>query len=136
MRYRKNHRPLLRLRGIVTGGLALCLAGLMAAQCRSNLPPPPSTPSLPATPSGPVLQIGLLSPESGELNTFGRVMRNGVGLAFDEWNANKSASDYRVVWQNYDTGCTFEAAQQAVEQAVADGLKFLIGPLCSEAAIG
>lgn len=116
-----------RLRG---GGLlaALALLGL-AGQCYSSIPP------LPATPDGRVLRVALLTPASGELDTVGRMLRNGIVLAFDEWNRRGGVLDHRLVWTLYDTDCTFETARQATQQVIDDGLQIIIGPLCSEAAI-
>jgi branched-chain amino acid transport system substrate-binding protein len=116
-----------RLRGIWLLA-ALALLGL-AGQCYSSIPP------LPATPAGPVHRIALLGPTSGELDTFGRMMRNGIVLAFDEWNQRGGVLDHRLEWTLYDTDCTFETARQAAQQAIDDGLQVIIGPLCSEAAI-
>jgi branched-chain amino acid transport system substrate-binding protein len=41
----------------------------------------------------------------------------------------------RIEWTIYDSDCTFETAQRAAQRAVFDGFQFMIGPLCSEAAI-
>lgn len=92
-------------------------------------------PPLPLPPTGPSLRVALLSPSSGELATFGRVLRNGSILAFDEWNSRGGVLDRRIEWTVYDADCAFDQAQQVTRQAVADGFQFIIGPLCSEAAI-
>ncbi len=92
-------------------------------------------PPLPLPPTGPSLRVALLSPASGELATFGRVLRNGSILAFDEWNSRGGVVGRRVEWSVYDADCTFDAARQVTQQVVADGFQFIIGPLCSEAAI-
>ncbi|MBN1218982.1 MAG: ABC transporter substrate-binding protein [Anaerolineae bacterium] len=103
---------------------------LLATQCH-----PPPAPPLPTTPTGPAINIALLSPSAGELATFGRLLRNGVIMAFDEWNEQGGVLGRRLEWTNYDTNCNFEAARQATQQAVDEGHQFIIGPLCSEAAI-
>lgn len=82
------------------------------------------------------IQIGLLSPNRGELLTFGRWLRNGSLMAFDEWNEGGGLMNQRITGHIYDTQCDFESGQQAAQQAMADGIQHLIGPLCSEAAIG
>lgn len=92
-------------------------------------------PPLPLPPTGPSLRVALLSPASGELATFGRVLRNGSILAFDEWNSRGGVVGRRIEWRVYDADCAFDAARQVTQQAVADGFQFIIGPLCSEAAI-
>ncbi|MBI1878232.1 MAG: ABC transporter substrate-binding protein [Chloroflexi bacterium] len=92
-------------------------------------------PPLPLPPTGPTLRIALISPTTGELATFGRELRNGSILAFDEWNSHGGVLGRQIEWLVYDTDCVFGAAQGATQQAVADGFQFMIGPLCSEAAI-
>jgi branched-chain amino acid transport system substrate-binding protein len=105
---------------------------VLATQCTPSNEMPP----LPSTPAGPSLGIALLSPASGEPETFGRVMRNGALMAFDQWNDQGGVINRPVTWQNYDTQCDFAVAQQAAQQAIADGFQYIIGPLCSEAALG
>jgi branched-chain amino acid transport system substrate-binding protein len=56
-------------------------------------------------------------------------------LAFDGWNNRKGLLGYRLEPALYDADCSFASADQAARQAAADGIQFLIGPLCSEAAI-
>jgi branched-chain amino acid transport system substrate-binding protein len=104
---------------------------VLTAQCNAS----PPTPPLPTTPTGPAIQIAFLSPAAGELATFGRMMRNGSLMVFDEWNEQGGLRGHRIEWTVYDTNCQFEVARQAAEEAIDDGFKLLIGPLCSEAAI-
>jgi branched-chain amino acid transport system substrate-binding protein len=82
-----------------------------------------------------VIRIALLSPNSGELATFGRMMRNGTILALEQQNESGGVMGRRLAWAIYDTNCDFELAHQATQQAIDDGFQFIIGPLCSEAAI-
>ena len=105
---------------------------IFTVQCTAS----PARPPLPPTPSKPTLTIAILSPASGELETFGRTMRNGIIMAFEQWNEWGGAGGQHLAWQIYDTQCDFKAAQQATQQAIADGRQYLIGPLCSEAALG
>ena len=102
---------------------------ILAAQCHASTPP------IPATASEPALRIALLTPTSGELATVGRMMQNGVTMAIEELNSNSGVLGHRIEQVIYDTDCTFDSAQQATQQAIADGVTFIIGPLCSEAAI-
>ncbi|MCB0167098.1 MAG: ABC transporter substrate-binding protein, partial [Anaerolineae bacterium] len=39
-------------------------------------------------------------------------------------------------WRIYPTACTFDSGQEAAQQAIEDGQQFIIGPVCSEAALG
>lgn len=108
--------------------MTLALATL-AAQCAGPTPP------LPASPTTPPLQVALLLPTSGELATFGRMMQNGVLMAVDAWNNQGGVLGRRLELVLYDTGCAFQDGQQATQQAIDDGIQFIVGPLCSEAAI-
>ena len=111
--------------------LAIILAVLgLAAQCNSAILP------LPTTSTSSTVRIAILTPNSGELATIGRVMRNGIFMAFDEWNNRDGVLNQQLEGALYDTDCTFTSAQQATQQALDDGLQFIIGPICSEAAIG
>jgi branched-chain amino acid transport system substrate-binding protein len=115
--------------------LTLSLLALIPRCNRSGAAGENSFPPLPQPPTGPSLGVALLSPSSGELATFGRALRNGSILAFDEWNSRGGVLGRRIEWTVYDTDCAFDQAQQVTQQAVADGFQFIIGPLCSEAAI-
>ncbi len=105
---------------------------LLAAQCQSSFNSPLP---LPTPPSGTTIRIALLSPTTGELNTFGRLLRNGSIMAFDEWNERGGLLHHRIEWVIYDTRCQFDSARQTTEQVVADGFNLMIGPLCTESAI-
>ena len=111
-------------------GLFLTLT-LLAAQCGA-----PPTPPLPVTPAGPTIPIALLVPNSGELATFGRMAQNGSLMAFDEWNNRGGVLGYRLEETIYGADCDFESGRQAAQKAMAAGQRFIVGPLCSEAAIG
>lgn len=118
-------------------GLVLTLSLLaLIPQCNlSGAAGGNSLPPLPLPPTGPSLRVALLSPSSGELATFGRVLRNGSILAFDEWNSLGGVLGRRIEWTVYDADCAFDMARQVTQQAIADDFQFIIGPLCSEAAI-
>jgi branched-chain amino acid transport system substrate-binding protein len=113
----------------------LLLLGLTACQSVSLLPQPP-TPPLPPTALTNPLRVAVLTPTSGEQATFGRMLHNGIVMAFDEWNNRGGVMGQRLEWLDYDTGCDFASGEQATRQALAEGARFIIGPLCAEAAIG
>jgi branched-chain amino acid transport system substrate-binding protein len=106
-----------------------CLLFILPA-CQSAAMPP-----LPVTPNTPALEIAVLSPTCGEFQPLGQPMRNGIELALDEWDQQGGAAGQRLTWRLYDTGCTFAEGQQAARQAIAEGHQFMLGPLCTEAAI-
>jgi len=73
---------------------------------------------------------------TGELATFGETVRNGITMAFDEWNQGGGVNGQFIEWILEDTRCDPSQARQAAERAINDwGAKFIIGGLCSESAI-
>lgn len=126
-----NNRPRSPHRQLIFS-IAMLLLGLslMAAQCGGSTPP------LPTPLVNQPLPIAILAPASGELATFGRSLRNGVQLALDQWNQRGGVRNMRLEGRLYPTDCTFNSAQQALQKAQADGIQLVIGPLCTEAALG
>ncbi len=102
---------------------------VVAAQCGTPMPP------LPETSQNPAITVAILSPTEGELAPLGRMFRNGIAMAFDAQNQENGADGYRLEWRTYNTDCTFQTGKQTAQQAINDGAKFIIGPICSEAAI-
>jgi branched-chain amino acid transport system substrate-binding protein len=73
---------------------------------------------------------------TGELATFGETVRNGINLAFDEWSDREGANGQPIEWVLEDTRCDPLEARRAVERAVSQhGVRFIIGGVCSEAAV-
>jgi len=62
-------------------------------------------------------------------------MLNGATMAFEEWNSQGDVLGHRIEWVVYDTACQFDPAQQAIRQAIDASVEFIIGPLCSDAAV-
>lgn len=106
--------------------LALAVAG-----CNTPTPPLPTKPPPEAS-----VRVAILTPMTGELATFGETVRNGVTLAFDEWNEGGGVNGQFIEWVLEDTRCDPLEARQAAERAINDlGAKFIVGGLCSESAI-
>jgi branched-chain amino acid transport system substrate-binding protein len=73
---------------------------------------------------------------TGELATFGETVRNGITLAFDEWNEKGGKDGQYIEWVLEDTRCDPLQGQQAAERAIKEqGALFIVGGVCSEAAI-
>jgi branched-chain amino acid transport system substrate-binding protein len=96
----------------------------------------PAMPPLPATPRSEQgrLRVAILAPLSGELATYGRTVRQAAELAFDEWNARHSNGIF-IESVAEDTPCDAMHARQVAERIVAAGVHFVVGGICSEAAI-
>lgn len=97
-------------------------------------------PSMPPLPTNPYdeqnqLRVAILAPLSGELATYGRTVRRAVELAFDEWNERRNDSEVFIQPVPEDTPCDATDARQVAERVVAMGIRFIIGGICSEAAI-
>jgi branched-chain amino acid transport system substrate-binding protein len=56
-------------------------------------------------------------------------------MALETHNEQGGVLGRQIAWHLYDTPCQFEPAGRAAQQALDDGLEFIIGPLCSEGAI-
>jgi branched-chain amino acid transport system substrate-binding protein len=63
------------------------------------------------------------------------MMQNGILLAVDEWNSQGGILDHHLETMIYETDCTFESGRQAARRALDEGVQFIVGPLCSEAAV-
>jgi branched-chain amino acid transport system substrate-binding protein len=109
-------------------GSLVCLVvgfSLTAAQCSRPTPTPSAT-----------VRVAVLTPMTGELATFGETVRNGITLAFDEGNDRGGINDQRIEWVLEDTRCDPVEARRAAERAILEqGIRFIVGGVCSEAAI-
>jgi branched-chain amino acid transport system substrate-binding protein len=111
----------------------LCLVALsfVAAQCGAPMPPLPVSSSEDAA-----VQVAILTPMTGELATFGETVRNGITMAFDEWNDRHEMGDRSIAWVLEDTGCDPTQARLAAERVILErGVRFIVGGVCSEAAV-
>jgi ABC-type branched-subunit amino acid transport system substrate-binding protein len=116
--------------------VAAACASIVLAACAPTVreaPPPvqappvaqvqPAAPAVkPTAPRRPV-QVALLLPLSGDNATLGQAMLNAAEMAlFDVGNA-------QIEFTPFDTGDRPEGATRAMEQAIADGAKLVLGPL-------
>jgi len=112
-------------------GALFLLVTLISAACNTATPPLPTKPPPEAS-----VRVAVLTPMTGELATFGETVRNGITLAFDEWNEQGGMNGQFIEWVIEDTRCDPLQARQAAERAIHDlGARFIVGGLCSESAI-
>ena len=113
------------------GLVGLLTVFALATGCGAPLPPLPSTRSANAA-----VRVAILTPMTGELATFGETVRNGITLAFDEWNDRGGVGGRPIAWLLEDTRCDPLEARRAAERVIAEqGVRFVVGGLCSEEAI-
>jgi branched-chain amino acid transport system substrate-binding protein len=111
--------------------VCLVVLSLVAAQCGTPMPPRPAPPVEDAS-----VRVAILTPMTGELATFGEIVRNGITMAFDEWNDRQDLNGLPVAWELEDSRCDPLEARQAAERAILErGVRFLVGGVCSEAAV-
>jgi branched-chain amino acid transport system substrate-binding protein len=87
-------------------------------------------------PSGEPVQVAVLAPMSGTAPSFGISARNGAFLAIQEWNARGGVLGRPVRPILEDSQCSGDAAVAAANKVIdVDGVKFIIGEICSNASI-
>jgi branched-chain amino acid transport system substrate-binding protein len=97
----------------------------------------PAEPSAPVIqpPSGEPLPVAVLVPLSGSVPSFGISARNGSFLAIQEWNARGGVLGRPVRPILADGGCEGDLAAQAAIKLIDDGVRYIIGEVCSNASI-
>ena len=85
---------------------------------------------------GGTLKIAILAPLSGDVATFGESTRDGAMMAIEEWNADGGVLGQQIETIVEDSQCSPEAAVSAANKVIdQDGVKFIIGEVCSSASI-
>jgi branched-chain amino acid transport system substrate-binding protein len=85
---------------------------------------------------GGTLKIAILAPLSGDVSTFGESTREGALLAIEEYNEAGGVLGREIEVVIEDSQCSPEAAVSAANKVIEqDGVKFIIGEVCSSASI-
>jgi branched-chain amino acid transport system substrate-binding protein len=85
---------------------------------------------------GGTLKIGLLAPLSGAVPTFGLSTKEGTELAVKEWNDKGGVLGKKIDLIVADSQCEADPAVNAANKLIdQDGVKFLVGEVCSKASI-
>jgi branched-chain amino acid transport system substrate-binding protein len=85
---------------------------------------------------GNKVKVAILAPLSGDVATFGESTRDGVLLAVKEWNEDGGVLGKEIEVVVEDSQCSPEAAVSAANKVIdQDGVKFIIGEVCSSASI-
>ena len=82
------------------------------------------------------LKLGLLAPLSGAVPTFGQSTKEGTELAVKEWNAKGGVLGRQIELIVEDSQCEADPAVNAANKLISsDGVKYLVGEVCSKASI-
>ncbi len=85
---------------------------------------------------GGTIKVGLLAPLSGAVPTFGQSTKEGVELAVKEWNDKGGVLGKKIELIVADSQCEADPAVNAANKLIdQDGVKFLVGEVCSKASI-
>ncbi len=83
-----------------------------------------------------MIRIGLLVPLSSSVSTLGLSVYEGVQLAVKEWNAKGGVLGKQIELIVADSQCKADPAVSAASKLIdQDGVKFIIGEVCSRASI-
>ena len=77
------------------------------------------------------ITIALAGPETGPVTQYGTIQKIGAEAAIDFVNANGGMNGKKIVAKSYDDACEPKQAVTVANKIVADGVKFVIGHLCS-----
>jgi branched-chain amino acid transport system substrate-binding protein len=81
------------------------------------------------------IKVAVLVPLSGDVKTFGESTRNAVQIATDEWNAKGGPGGYTIELVVEDSQCSADPAVNAANKVASEGVKYIIGEVCSSASI-
>jgi branched-chain amino acid transport system substrate-binding protein len=83
-----------------------------------------------------ILKVAILAPLSGPVPTFGVSTRDGALLAIEEWNARGGVLGMKIIAVVEDSQCTPDPAVNAANKVIdMDGVRYIIGEVCSKASI-
>ena len=78
------------------------------------------------------VKMAIVAPMTGDVSTFGASTKNGAEMAFEEWNK----AGAKIEWVVGDDRCDPQEARNAANKVIdQDGVKFIIGGVCSSASI-
>ena len=82
------------------------------------------------------IKVAILAPMSGQVATFGASTKNGAVMAIEEWNAKGGVQGRQIEYTVEDSQCSADPAVNAANKVInQDGIKYIIGEVCSSASI-
>ena len=116
--------------------LVIALTMLLSACTVAPAGAPAAAPAGGEAAAGGELKLAILAPLSGPVPTFGVSTRDGALLAINEWNAKGGVNGQQIVPVVEDSQCTPDPAVNAANKVIdQDGVKYIIGEVCSKASI-
>ncbi len=120
--------------------IVFALALAACAPAATEAPAEPVAPAATEAPAEPVasepVKIAILSPLSGAVPTFGVSNRDGALYAIKEWNAKGGVLGRPIEAIVEDSQCSADPAVNAANKVIGqDGVKFIVGEVCSSASI-
>jgi branched-chain amino acid transport system substrate-binding protein len=86
--------------------------------------------------AGKGVKIALIYPMTGPVPTYGQSSQEGSELAIKEWNEQGGLLGSEIEWVLADGGCDGAIATDAANKVMdQDGVKFIVGEVCSSASI-
>ena len=77
------------------------------------------------------ITIALAGPVTGAVTQYGTMQKIGAVQAIEDLNAKGGMNGKKINYKIYDDGCEGKQAVTVANQIVNDGVKFVIGHLCS-----
>lgn len=90
---------------------------------------------IPATYAADTITIALAGPTTGPVTQYGTMQNLGAQMAIEQLNAKGGLNGKPLEAKIYDDACEPKQAVTVANQIVNDGVKFVIGHLCSPATI-
>lgn len=81
------------------------------------------------------IKIGMMIPATGPLAQYGTMVKEGVGTAIEQVNAAGGINGQQVEAVVYDDLCDPKRAPAAANRVLDDKVRYVVGPVCSGAAI-
>jgi len=79
--------------------------------------------------------IGVVGPTTGPVTQYGDLVREGVDAAVERINASGGVLGKQLTTRIFDDGCEPKQGPVAANQVVNNQIGFVVGPVCSGAAI-
>lgn len=88
-----------------------------------------------AAPAYADINIGFIAPLTGPSAPVGEQLRRGAEQAVEDINARGGISGDKIILRQADDACDPKQAVAATNKLISEGIKFIVGHLCSGSAI-